>query len=182
MFRCFQDDFPTRLSRPSYRVQGESSATANSHFSTIAPLPHQSRSLESQQPTTSDMRSSNTTTPSNLNLLDIVVLISQIRPHLLHPRALAKIDADRVFLVSRVQHDSNVRAVFVQVRGAVQVVVVDSHAVGVRADEAGEVRERPQAFGDFVVAVLDQDELFVIVVVCRAVLDDEPPVGGIGLV
>jgi hypothetical protein len=169
MFRCFQDDFPTRLSRPSYRVQGESSATANSHFSTIAPLPHQSRSLESQQPTTSDMRSSNTTTPSNLNLLDIVVLISQIRPHLLHP------------LVSRVQHDSNVRAVFVQVRGAVQVVVADSHAVGVRADEAGEVRERPQAFGDFVVAVLDQDELFVVVVVCRAVLDDEPPVGGIGL-
>ena len=150
------------------------------YLSKMTSLP-QSRSLESQQPATGDLRSSNTPTPSNLDLLDIVILIGQIRLHLLHPRALAKIDADRVFLVSRVQHDSNVRAVFVQVRGAVQVVVVDSHAVGVRADEAGEVRERPQAFGDFVVAVLDQDELFVVVVVCRTVLDDEPPVGGIGL-
>jgi hypothetical protein len=37
------------------------------------------------------------------------------------------------------------------------------------------VREGPCAFGDFVFAVFDFDELFVFVVVCVAVLDDEPP-------
>jgi hypothetical protein len=133
------------------------------------------------------MRSSHTPPPADLDLLDIMVLVSQVSLDLLHPRALPKVDADRVFFVSRVQHDDNVRAVFVQVCGAVQVVVVfavaDADAVGVGADEARVVRERPQAFGGFVFAVLDQDELFVVVVVCGAVLDDEPPVcGRVGLV
>jgi hypothetical protein len=127
------------------------------------------------------MRSSNTTAPADFDLLDIIVLIGQVRFHFLHPRALSKIDADRVFLVSRVQHDNDVGAVFVQVRGAVQFVVTDANPVGFGADEAGVVRERPGAFGYFVLAVLDFDELFVVVVVCGAVLDDEPPVCRIGL-
>jgi hypothetical protein len=132
------------------------------------------------------MRSRHTPPPADLDLFNIMILVSQVSLDLVHPRALSKVDADRVFLVSRVQHDDNVGAVFVQVRGAVQVSVVvvvfvvfvtaDADAVGVRADEARVVRERPQAFGDFVGAVLDQDELFVIVVVCGKVLDDEPPV------
>lgn len=135
-----------------------------------------SRSLESQQPTASDMRSSDASAPTNLDLLDIILLISQVRFHLLHSRTLPKINADREFLVSRVQDHDDVGAVFVQVCGAVKGVVADSNAVGVWANEAGVVRERPCALGDFVLAVLDQDELFVVVVVCRAVLDDEPPV------
>jgi hypothetical protein len=132
------------------------------------------------------MRGRHTPPPADLDLFNIMILVSQVSLDLVHPRALSKVDADRVFLVSRVQHDDNVGAVFVQVRGAVQVSVVvvifvvfvtaDADAVGVRADEARVVRERPQAFGDFVGAVLDQDELFVIVVVCGKVLDDEPPV------
>jgi hypothetical protein len=132
------------------------------------------------------MRSRHTPPPADLDLFNIMILVSQVSLDLVHPRALSKVDADRVFLVSRVQHDDNVGAVFVQVRGAVQVSVVvvvfvvfvtaDADAVGVRADEARVVRERPQAFGDFVGAVLDQDELFVVVVVCGKVLDDEPPV------
>ena len=55
-------------------------------------------------------------------------------------------------------------------------VFADADAVGVRPDVAREVRERPCAFGDFVLAVLDFDQFFILVVVCVAVLDDEPPV------
>jgi hypothetical protein len=111
------------------------------------------------------MRGRHTPPPADLDLFNIMILVSQVSLDLVHPRALSKVDADRVFLVSRVQHDDNVGAVFVQVRGAVQVSVVvvvfvvfvtaDADAVGVRADEARVVRERPQAFGDFVGAVLD---------------------------
>ena len=72
-------------------------------------------------------------------------------------------------------HD-HVRAVFIDVSGAEEVTVADADAVGVRADVTGEVREGPCALGDFVFAVLDFDQLFVFVVVCVAVLDDEPPV------
>ena len=45
----------------------------------------------------------------------------------------------------------------------------------IRADVAGVLRERPGALGDVVLAVLDQDELLVVVVVGGLVLDGEPP-------
>lgn len=87
-----------------------------------------------------------------------------------------------MLLVSRVQDDNDVRAVFVQVCGAVEYVVADANPIGVWTNEAGVVRERPCAFGNLVLAVLDFDELFVVVAVCGAVLDDEPPVSRIALV
>jgi hypothetical protein len=137
----------------------------------------QSRGLKSQQSTTSHLCSGNTPPPANLHLLDIILLIGQISLHLLHSQALSKINADRVLPVSRVQDNDDVGAIFVQIRGAVQFIVADIDPIGVGADEAGVMRKRPCAFGDFVCAVLDFDELFVIVVVCGAVLDDEPPGG-----
>jgi len=125
------------------------------------------------------MRSSNTTAPADLDLLDVIVLIGQVRLDILHA-ALSKVDADQALLVSRVQNDGNVGTVFVQVRGAVEFIIADADAVGIGADEAGEVCERPGALGNLVLAVFDFDELLVVVVVCGFVLDDKPP--NLGLV
>lgn len=133
-------------------------------------------SLERQKPTTCQMRSSNAPTPTNLHLLDVIVLVSQVRLDLLDPRALAEVDADFATFVRRVENDNDVGAVFVDVSGAVEVIVAYSDAVGVGANETGEVGEGPGALGDFVLAVFDFDELLVVVAVCGFVLDDEPPV------
>ena len=105
-----------------------------------------------------------------------MLFISQVCSDLLDTRALAQIHAELALLIGRVEHHDYVRAVFVHVSRAEKVAVADADAVGVGADVAGEVRERPRAFGDFVFAVLDFDQLLVLVVVCVAVLDDEPPV------
>jgi hypothetical protein len=51
-----------------------------------------------------------------------------------------------VLLVSRVQDNDDVGAIFVQIRGAVQFIVVDIDPIGVGADEAGVMRKRPCAF------------------------------------
>lgn len=133
-------------------------------------------SLKSQQPTAGQVRSSNTTTPRDLNFLHIVISIRQIRFDFLDPRALAQIHADLSLFIFRVEDHDHVRAVFIDVSGAEEVAVGDADAEGVRANVTGEVREGPCTLGDFVFAVLDFDQLFVFVVVCVAVLDDEPPV------
>jgi hypothetical protein len=105
-----------------------------------------------------------------------MLLISQIGLEFLHARAFTQIDTNLSFFIARVKHHHHVRAILVDVSGAEEVVVVaDADTVGVGPDVAGEMRERPCAFGDFVLAVLDLDELFVFVGVCVAVLDDEPP-------
>lgn len=107
-----------------------------------------------------------------------MLLISQIRPDLLNTRALSQIHTDLAPFVARVKHHNHVRAVLVDVGGGVKVVIAaDADTVGVGSDVAGEVREGPCAFGDFVGAVLDFDEFFIFVRVCVAVLDDEPPMG-----
>ena len=135
-------------------------------------------SPESQQPTASQVCGSDTTTPRDLNLLHVMLLISQIRLNLLHTRTIAQIHADLPLLIARIKHHHNVRTILVDVSGAEKVAMVaDVDTVGVGTNVAGEVRERPCAFGDFVGAVLDFDEFFIFVRVCVAVLDDEPPMG-----
>ena len=104
-----------------------------------------------------------------------MLFICQVRFNFLDTRALAQIHADLPLFIVWVEHNNHVRAVFVDVSGAEKVAITDADAVSVGADVTGEVRERPCALGDFVFAVLNFDQLFVFVVVCVAVLDDEPP-------
>ena len=134
-------------------------------------------SPESQQPTASQVCGSDTTTPRDLNLLHIMLLISQIRLDLLDSRALAHINADLAPLIARTKNYNHVRTIFIHVSGAEKfAIVADADALGIGTNVAGEVRERPCSLGDFVGAILDFDEFFVFVGVCVAVLDDEPPV------
>jgi len=106
-----------------------------------------------------------------------MILISQVRFHPLHTRALPQVHADLTLFIARVKHNDYVRAILVDISGAVKVAAVaDADTVSIRTNVAREVRERPCTFGDFVGAVLDFDKFFVFVVVCVAVLDDEPPV------
>ena len=105
-----------------------------------------------------------------------MLFICQVRFNFLDTRALAQIHADLPLFIIWVEHNNHVGAVFVDVSGAEKVAITDADAVSVGADVTGEVRKGPCSFGDFVLAVLDFDQLLILVVVCVAVLDDEPPV------
>lgn len=143
---------------------------------TTIPSSSDLNSPESQQPTAGQVRSSDAAAPRDLDFLHVMFFISQVRFDLLDARALAQIHADLALFIRRIEHHNNVRAVFVNVSRAEEVAVADADAVGIGADVTGEVCKGPCAFGDFVLAVLDFDQLLVFVVVCVAVLDDEPPV------
>ena len=133
-------------------------------------------SSQSQQTTTSQVRGSYPTAPRDLHLFHVMILIGQVGCDPLDASTSAQIHADLPCFVGRVEYHYHIRAIFVDVRGAVKVVVADTDAVSIRSDVTREVRERPCALGDFVFAVLDFDQLFVVVVVCVAVLDNQPPV------
>jgi hypothetical protein len=84
-----------------------------------------------------------------------MILIGQVGCDPLDASTSVQIHTDLPCFVGRVEYHYHIRAIFVDVRGAVKVVVADTDAVSIRSDVAREVRKRPCALGDFVFAVLD---------------------------